>query len=117
VCATARLRLAILIAIRFTPAILPPDMRRYSQDAAGLAFAADYHAGHEDRLRHSGALEITHGKVLMTHQADGLVARGAGVRRSRYMAIAAAQRVLYTTHDAMRFNALDFLNTVCESAK
>jgi PAS domain S-box-containing protein len=35
----------------------------------------------------------------------------------RVMAMAAAQRVLYTTHDAMRFNGRDFLNTVCETAK
>jgi hypothetical protein len=35
----------------------------------------------------------------------------------RIMAMAAAQRVLYTTHDATRFNARDFLNTVCESAR
>ena len=33
------------------------------------------------------------------------------------MAMAAAQRVLYTTHDATRFNARDFLKTVCESAR
>jgi PAS domain S-box-containing protein len=36
---------------------------------------------------------------------------------SRVMAMAAAQRVLYTTTDATRFNARDFLNAVCESAK
>jgi PAS domain S-box-containing protein len=36
---------------------------------------------------------------------------------SRVMAMAAAQRVLYTTPDATRFNARDFLNTVCETAK
>jgi two-component sensor histidine kinase len=35
----------------------------------------------------------------------------------RIMAMAAAQRVLYTTHDATQFNARDFLNTVCESAR
>jgi len=35
----------------------------------------------------------------------------------RVMAMAAAQRVLYTTHDATRFNGRDFLNTVCETAK
>jgi PAS domain S-box-containing protein len=35
----------------------------------------------------------------------------------RIMAMAAAQRVLYTTHDATRFNARDFLKTVCESAR
>jgi PAS domain S-box-containing protein len=35
----------------------------------------------------------------------------------RIMAMAAAQRVLYTTHDATRFNAREFLNTVCESAR
>src|SRR5262249_44008419 len=34
----------------------------------------------------------------------------------RIIAMAAAQRVLYTTHDAMRFNARDFLKTVCETA-
>jgi len=34
----------------------------------------------------------------------------------RVMAMAAAQRVLYTTHDATRFNARDFLNAVCETA-
>jgi two-component sensor histidine kinase len=33
------------------------------------------------------------------------------------MAMAAAQRVLYTTHDATRFNARDFVHTVCEAAK
>jgi PAS domain S-box-containing protein len=35
----------------------------------------------------------------------------------RVIAMAAAQRVLYTTPDATRFNARDFLNTVCETAK
>jgi two-component sensor histidine kinase len=35
----------------------------------------------------------------------------------RIMAMAAAQRVLYTTPDATRFNAYDFLNTVCETAR
>jgi PAS domain S-box-containing protein len=35
----------------------------------------------------------------------------------RIMAMAAAQRVLYTTPDATRFNARDFLNAVCETAK
>jgi PAS domain S-box-containing protein len=35
----------------------------------------------------------------------------------RVMAMAAVQRVLYTTPDAMRFNARDFLNIVCETAK
>jgi two-component sensor histidine kinase len=33
------------------------------------------------------------------------------------MARVAAQSVLYTTRDAMRFNARDFLNAVCETAK
>jgi PAS domain S-box-containing protein len=36
---------------------------------------------------------------------------------SRITAMAAAQRVLYTMPDATRFNAYDFLNTVCETAK
>jgi PAS domain S-box-containing protein len=36
---------------------------------------------------------------------------------TRITAMAAAQRVLYTTPDATRFNARDFLNTVCETAK
>jgi PAS domain S-box-containing protein len=36
---------------------------------------------------------------------------------SRIMAMSAAQHVLYTTHDATRFNARDFLTTVCETAK
>jgi PAS domain S-box-containing protein len=36
---------------------------------------------------------------------------------SRITAMAAAQRVLYTMPDATRFNARDFLNTVCETAK
>jgi PAS domain S-box-containing protein len=35
----------------------------------------------------------------------------------RVIAMAAAQRVLYTTHDATRFNARDFLGAVCETAK
>ena len=35
----------------------------------------------------------------------------------RIMAMATAQRVLYTTHDATRFSAREFLNTVCESAR
>jgi PAS domain S-box-containing protein len=35
----------------------------------------------------------------------------------RVTAMAAAQRVLYTMPDATRFNARDFLNTVCETAK
>ncbi len=34
----------------------------------------------------------------------------------RIMAMAAVQRVLYTTPDTTRFNARDFLNAVCESA-
>jgi two-component sensor histidine kinase len=33
------------------------------------------------------------------------------------MAMAAAQRVLCTTHDATRFNGREFLNTVCQSAR
>jgi two-component sensor histidine kinase/DNA-binding response OmpR family regulator len=36
---------------------------------------------------------------------------------SRITAMAAAQRVLYTMPDATRFDARDFLNTVCETAK
>jgi PAS domain S-box-containing protein len=35
----------------------------------------------------------------------------------RVIAMAAAQRVLYTIHDATRFNARDFLGAVCETAK
>jgi two-component sensor histidine kinase len=35
----------------------------------------------------------------------------------RVIAMAAAQRVLYTTHDATRFNARDFLGAICETAK
>jgi PAS domain S-box-containing protein len=35
----------------------------------------------------------------------------------RVMALAAAQRVIYTTPDATRFNAREFLNTVCETAR
>jgi PAS domain S-box-containing protein len=35
----------------------------------------------------------------------------------RVIAMAAAQRVLYRTHDATRFNARDFLGAVCETAK
>jgi two-component sensor histidine kinase len=35
----------------------------------------------------------------------------------RVMAMSAAQRVLYNTPDTTRFNARDFLNTVCETAK
>src|SRR5215468_6325585 len=35
----------------------------------------------------------------------------------RVMAMAAVQHVLYTMPDAMRFNARDFLNIVCETAK
>jgi two-component sensor histidine kinase len=35
----------------------------------------------------------------------------------RIIAMAAAQRVLYTTPDATRFDARDFLNTVCETAR
>jgi PAS domain S-box-containing protein len=40
-----------------------------------------------------------------------------GEARGRVMAMAAAQRVLYTIPDATRFNARDFLNIVCETAK
>jgi len=36
---------------------------------------------------------------------------------SRIAAMAAAQRVLYTTPDATRFNGRDFLTTICETAK
>ena len=35
----------------------------------------------------------------------------------RVFAMASAQRVLYTTHDATRFNARDLLGAVCETAK
>jgi two-component sensor histidine kinase len=35
----------------------------------------------------------------------------------RIIAMAAAQRVLYTTPDASRFDARDFLSTVCETAR
>src|SRR5260221_2841239 len=35
----------------------------------------------------------------------------------RIIAMAAAERVLYTTPDATRFDAPDFLNTVCETAR
>jgi PAS domain S-box-containing protein len=35
----------------------------------------------------------------------------------RVMAMAAAQRVLYTTPDATRFNAPHFLNTICEATR
>jgi PAS domain S-box-containing protein len=35
----------------------------------------------------------------------------------RITAMAAAQRVLYTTPDATRFNARDFLSTICETTK
>jgi PAS domain S-box-containing protein len=35
----------------------------------------------------------------------------------RIIAMAAAQRVLYTTPDATRFDARDFLSTVCETAR
>jgi PAS domain S-box-containing protein len=56
----------------------------------------------------------------------GVAARQAGSAEAREVleeasgrisAMAAAQRVLYTTPDATRFNARDFLNTVCETTK
>jgi PAS domain S-box-containing protein len=56
----------------------------------------------------------------------GIAARQAGSAEAREVleeasgrvtAMAAAQRVLYTTPDATRFNARDFLNTICESTK
>jgi PAS domain S-box-containing protein len=46
-------------------------------------------------------------------EARGVLEEASG----RIMAMAAAQRVLYTTPDATRFNARDFLDAVCESAK
>jgi PAS domain S-box-containing protein len=56
----------------------------------------------------------------------GIAARQAGSAEAREVleeasgrvtAMAAAQRVLYTTPDATRFNTRDFLSTICESAK
>ena len=61
--------------------------------------------------------------LLMLLQAGARRAESSEAREvldeasSRVMAMATAQRVLYTTPDAMRFNARDFLNTVCETAK
>jgi PAS domain S-box-containing protein len=53
-----------------------------------------------------------------TRRAKSSEAREVLVEASgRIIAMAAAQRVLYTTHDATRFNARDFLNTVCETAR
>jgi PAS domain S-box-containing protein len=52
------------------------------------------------------------------HRAESSEAREVLEEASgRIMAMAAAQRVLYTTPDATRFDAHDFLNTVCETAK
>src|SRR5260370_12493323 len=49
-------------------------------------------------------------------QAGRAEARGVlGEASGRVTAMAAAQRVLYATPDATRFNARDFLNTVCET--
>src|SRR5262249_6403204 len=53
---------------------------------------------------------------VAARQAAGAEARQVLEEASgRTTAMAAAQRVLYTTPDAMRFNARDFLNTVCET--
>ena len=52
------------------------------------------------------------------HRAESSEAREVLEEASgRIMAMAAAQRILYTTPDATRFNAREFLNTVCETAK
>jgi PAS domain S-box-containing protein len=53
-----------------------------------------------------------------TRQAGSTEARAALEEASgRVAAMAAAQQVLYATSDAARFNARDFLNTICEAAK
>jgi len=64
--------------------------------------------------------------MQMLQSLLGVAARQAGSAEAREVleeasgritAMAAAQRVLYTTPDATRFNARDFLNTVCETTK
>jgi PAS domain S-box-containing protein len=51
-------------------------------------------------------------------QAGSTEARAALEEASgRVTAMAAAQRVLYATSDATRFNGSDFLNTLCETAR
>src|SRR5260370_6277260 len=64
--------------------------------------------------------------MQMLQSLLGMAARQAGSAEAREVleeasgrisAMAAAQRVLYTTPDATRFNARDFLNTVCETTK
>jgi PAS domain S-box-containing protein len=53
-----------------------------------------------------------------TRQAGSTEARAALEEASgRVAAMAAAQQVLYATSDAARFNARDFLKTICEAAK
>jgi len=64
--------------------------------------------------------------MQMLQSLLGIAARQAGSAGAREVleeasgrvtAMAAAQRVLYATPDATRFNARDFLNTVCETTK
>jgi two-component sensor histidine kinase len=56
--------------------------------------------------------------VVAARQAGSAEAREVLEEASgRISAMAAAQRVLYTTPDATRFNARDFLTTVCETMK
>ena len=64
--------------------------------------------------------------MQMLQSLLGIAARQAGSAEAREVlgeasgrvtAMAAAQRVLYATPDATRFNARDFLNTVCETTK
>src|SRR5215470_6425313 len=64
--------------------------------------------------------------MQMLQSLLGVAARQAGSAEAREVleeasgrisAMAAAQRVLYTTPDATRFNARDFLTTVCETMK
>src|SRR5262249_20959010 len=55
---------------------------------------------------------------IAARQAESAEARAVLEEASgRITAMAAAQRVLYATPDATRFNARDFLNTVCETTK
>jgi two-component sensor histidine kinase len=84
------------------------------------------HAETQQRVLHNELVHRVKNNMQMllmllrtgTRRAESSEAREVLEEASgRVMAMAAAQRVLYTMPDATRFNARDFLNTVCETAK
>src|SRR5258708_3727792 len=74
-----------------------------------------------NELNHRGKNNMQMLQILLeagTRRAKSSEAREVLEEASgRIIAMAAAQRVLYTTPDATRFDAREFLNTVCETAR